>query len=223
MSSHTPHHLTICNYLQLSSINSSITTYQDLITVISFISTYIGVKSLQVSRAMALQWSNLVDAKAKPKKPRPVIPPPEFSKRDLVFIVGMTNNSSDSSFDVCEIIDFGYRLHQREYVYFCKTVDQFSSEETIILCTKKHLRKPKYCAGTRLHVRDLDDRVNGVGITSDWKVSIECLEFVNGKFMYWIKVPGAGNKKGSLLLDVEENKLEKMASAAAARRKKKMG
>lgn len=170
---------------------------------------------------MALQWSGSIDSRTKPKKPPAVMAPPEYSKRDLVFIIGMTDNNSDSSFDVCEIIDWGYRLQQREYVYFCKTVDQFFEEETIILCTKKHLRKPKYCAGTRLRVRDLDDRVNGVGIISDWKVSIECLELVNGKFMYWIKVPGAGNKNGSLLLDVEETKLEKMASAAAARRKKK--
>ena len=71
----------------------------------------------------------------------------------------------------------------------------------------------------KLRVRDLDDRVNGVGIVSDWKVSVECLELVNGKFVYWIKIPGAGRKKGSLLLDVEESKLENMVAAATKRRK----
>lgn len=131
----------------------------------------------------------------------------------------MTDSSPNTSFNLCEVIDSGYRLQQREYIYFCRTIDHLFSVQTIILCKDEYLRKPKYRAGMRLRVRDLDDRVNGVGIISDWKVSIECLEFVNGKFVYWIKVPGAGKKKGSLLLDVDESKLEKMAAAATKRRK----
>lgn len=170
---------------------------------------------------MALQWSNPVDTKPKPKRKPPIIPPPEFSKQDLVFVLGMTDGNPNTSFNLCEVIDFGYRLQQREYIYYCKTIDHLFSVGTTILCKNKYLRKPKYRAGTRLRVRDLDDRVNGIGVISDWKVSIECLEFVNGKFMYWIKVPGAGKKKGCLLLDVEEDKLEKMAAAVAKRRKTK--
>jgi hypothetical protein len=172
-----------------------------------------------VSQAMALQWSDPVNTTPKPKRPLPVIPPPDFSKHDLVFVLGMTDSDPNNSFNLCEVIDFGYRLQQREYIYFCKTIDHLFAIDTIVLCNDKYLRKPKYRAGTRLRVRDLDDRVNGVGIISDWKVSIECLEFVHGKFVYWIKVPGAGKKNGSLLLDVDESKLEKMATAAAKRRK----
>lgn len=168
---------------------------------------------------MALQWSNPADTKPKPKRPAPVIPPPEFSKHDLVFAIGLADNDLNSSLNPCEVVDYGYRLQQGEYIYFCKAVDDLFAIETTILCTNKHLRKPKYSAGTKLRVRDLDDRVNGVGIISDWKVRIECLEFVNGKFMYWIQVPGAGKKTGKLLLDVEEAKLEKMAAAAAKKRK----
>jgi hypothetical protein len=168
---------------------------------------------------MALQWSNPVDAKPKPKRPPPIIPPPEFSKQDLVFVLAMTDRNPNTTFNLCEVINFGFRLQQREYIYFCKTIDDPFSAGTIILCKDEYIRKPKYREGMRLRVRDLDDRVNGVGIISDWKVSIECLEFVNNKFVYWIKVPGAGKKKGSLLLDVEEGKLEKMAAAAAKRRK----
>jgi hypothetical protein len=168
---------------------------------------------------MALQWSDPVDATPKPKRSPPIIPPPNFSKHDLVFVLGMSDSNANTSFTLCEVIDFGYRLQQREYIYFCKTLDPLFSIETIILCKDVYLRKPKYRAGMLLRVRDLDDRVNGVGIISDWKVSIECMEFVNGKFVYWIKVPAAGNKKGSLLLDVEESKLDKMAAAARNRRK----
>lgn len=171
---------------------------------------------------MALQWSDPVNTEARPKISQPVIPPPDFSKHDLVFVLGMTDGNPNTSFILCEVVNFGYRLQQREYIYFCKSIDTLYSVETIILCKDKHLRKPKYRAGMRLRVRDLEDRLNGVGIISDWKVSIECLEFVNGKFVYWIKVPGAGKKKGSLLLDVEESKLQKMASAAM-KRKKRMG
>lgn len=170
---------------------------------------------------MALQWSDPTNIKAKPKQPTPVIPPPEFAKHDLVFVVGMTDSNPNTSFNLCEVINFGYRLQQREYIYFCKTVDHRFSVETTILCKNRHLRKPKFRAGMRLRIRDLDDRLNGVGIISDWKVSIECSELVNGKLLYWIKVPGAGKKKGGLLLDVEESKLEKMATAAAKRRKNK--
>ena len=168
---------------------------------------------------MALQWSDPVDTKPKPKRPPLVIPPPDFSKHDLVFVLGMTESNPNTSFNLCEVIDFGYRLQQREYIYFCRTIDHLFSVQTVILCKNEYLRKPKFRAGMRLRVRDLDDRVNGVGIICDWKVSIECLEFVTGKFVYWIKVPGAGKKKGSLLLDVEESKLEKMTAAAGKRRK----
>jgi hypothetical protein len=164
---------------------------------------------------MALQWSNPVNTEPKPKKTLPVIPPPTFTKHDVVFVLGMLDGNF-SGFNLCEVVNSGYRLQQREYIYFCKLIDDLFSVETTILCNEKYLRKPKYRAGMRLRVRDVDDRVNGIGIISDWKVSIEHLEFVNGRFVYWIKVPGVGKKKGRLLLDVEECKLEKMAAAAAA-------
>lgn len=87
------------------------------------------------------------------------------------------------------------------------------------MCKDEYLRKPKFQPGIKLRVRDLDDLVNGVGVVSDWKVIVECLELVNGKFMYWIRIPGAGRKKGSLLLELEESKLEMMVAAATKRRK----
>jgi hypothetical protein len=161
---------------------------------------------------MALHWPQ-------PKKSPPIIPSPDFKKHDLVFVLGMNGHSPNTSFTLCQVINFGYRLQQREYVYFCKTAGDLDSVDTIILCKAEYLRKPKFRAGTKLRVRDLDDRVNGVGIIGDWKVSVECLEFVNGKIMYWIKVPGAGRKKGSLLLDVEESRLEQMAAAVSRKRK----
>lgn len=164
---------------------------------------------------MALQWSGPTETLPNPKRPFPVVPPPEFSRHDLVFVLDMSDNDPNSSSSLCEIVDFGYRLQQREYIYFCKIIDDMSSIETTILCKDKYLRKPKYRPGMRLRVRDLDDRVNGIGITSDWKVNIECLEFMNGRLMYWIKVLGAGKKKGGLLIDVEESKLDKMAAAAS--------
>ncbi len=168
---------------------------------------------------MALQWSDPSDVKPKPKRSAAVIPPPAYSKHDLVFILGMSGSRPDTSFNLCEVVNFGYRLQQREYIYFCKTIDTLLSVQTTILCKDKYLRKPKYLAGMKLRIRDLDDRINGVGVISDWKVSVECLELVNGKFMYWVRIPGAGRKNGSLLLDVEESKLERMVGAATKRRK----
>ncbi|KAF7505779.1 hypothetical protein GJ744_000450 [Endocarpon pusillum] len=168
---------------------------------------------------MALQWSDPADAKPKPKRGPTVIPPPAYSKRDIVFILGLADNRANTSFNLCEVINFGYRLQQREYVYFCKTIDTLLSVQTVIVCKDEYLRKPKFQPGIKLRVKDLDDRVTGVGIISDWKVSVECLELVNGKFVYWIRIPGAGRKKGSLLLDVEESKLERMVAAATKRRK----
>lgn len=169
---------------------------------------------------MALQWFNPVKTKPKPKRHPQVAPPPAFAKNDLVYVLGMTGMTGNTYFH-CEVINTGYRTNQREYIYFCKTVDNLASPHPVIMCKEEYIRKPKFRAGTKLRVRDLDDRVNGVGIASDWKVSIECLEFVNGKFVYWIKIPGAGRKQGGLLLDVEESKLEMMAAAVRKRRKTK--
>lgn len=132
-------------------------------------------------------------------------------------MTGMAGNT----FFHCEVINTGYRTHQREYIYFCKMIDNLSSPHPIIMCKEEYIRKPKFRAGMKLRVKDLDDRVNGIGIASDWKVRIECLEFVSGKFVYWIKVPGAGRKQRSLLLDVEEIKLEVMVAAVGKRRKMK--
>ena len=176
-------------------------------------------KLLQQLKKMALQWSDPVDAKPKPKRSPFVIPPPAYSKHDLVFILGMSGSRADTSFNLCEVVNFGYRLQQREYIYFCRTIDTLLSVQTTIMCKDDYLRKPKYQAGMKLRIRDLDDRVNGVGVISAWKVSVECLELVNDKFVYWIKIPGAGGKKGCLLLDVEESKLEKMVAGATKRRK----
>jgi hypothetical protein len=168
---------------------------------------------------MALQWSKPMASKPRPIKSPLIIPPPAFSKHDLVFVLGMTDSGPNTSMNLCEVIDYGYRLQQREYVYFCRTIDHLLSIQTIILCKGEYLRRPKYRTGLNLRVRDLDDWLHGIGIISDWKVSVECLEWVNGKFVYWIKVPGAGKKKGSLLLDVDESRLEMMVAAAVKTRK----
>jgi hypothetical protein len=171
---------------------------------------------------MALQWSTPVNTKPKPKRPPLHIPPPRFSKHDLVFVLDIHGGNTNSSSNLFEVVNSGFRLQQRQYVYFCKSIDlpqspdTTSTTTTTILCKAEHLRKPKYRTGTKLRVRDLDDRIHGFGIISDWKVRIECLEFVNNRFLYWIKIPGTGGKKGSLLLDVEESELEAMAVAAAS-------
>jgi hypothetical protein len=170
-------------------------------------------------QAMALQWSSPIAGKPKPMNSPLVIPPPTFSKHDLVFVLGMTDSGPNTSMNLCEVIDYGYRLQQGEYVYFCRTIDHLLFVQTILVCKDKYLRKPKYRTGLSLRVKDLDDWLHGIGIVSDWKVRVECLEYVNGKFTYWIKVPGAGKKKRSLLLDVDESKLELMVAAAVNNKK----
>jgi hypothetical protein len=172
-------------------------------------------------QAMALQWSSSMAGKPSAMKSPPVIPQPTFSKHDLVFVLGMTDSGPNTSMNLCEVIDYGYRLQQGEYVYFCRTIDHLLSVQTIFVCKDKYLRKPKYRTGLSLRVKDVDDWLHGIGIMSDWKVRVECLEYENGKFTYWIKVPGAGKKKRSLLLDVDENKLELMVAAAVKSRKVK--
>jgi hypothetical protein len=172
-------------------------------------------------QAMALQWSSQIAGQPRAMKSPAVMPQPTFSKHDLVFVLGMTDSGPNTSMNLCEVIDYGYRLQQGEYVYFCRTIDHLLSVQTILVCKDKYLRKPKYRTGLSLRVKDVDDWLHGIGIMSDWKVRVECLEYVNGKFTYWIKVPGAGKKKRSLLLDVDENKLELMVAAAVKSRKVK--
>jgi len=169
-------------------------------------------------QAMALQWSSPIADKPRAMKSPLVIPPPTFSKHDLVFVLGMSESGPNTSMNLCEVIDYGYRLQQGEYVYFCRTIDHLLSVQTILVCKDKYLRKPKYRTGLSLRVKDMDDWLHGIGIISNWKVRVECLEYVNGKFTYWIKVPGAGKKKRSLLLDVDESKLELMVAAAVKSR-----
>jgi hypothetical protein len=82
------------------------------------------------------------------------IPPPAFTLSDIVFVVG----EGDSSREMCEIVDIGYKASEKCYVYDCVPL---------------YLRKPKFLVG---------DVISGLSQRHDMTVlDVRCW---SGRFCY---------------------------------------
>jgi hypothetical protein len=120
------------------------------------------------------------------------IPPPAFSLSDIVFVVG----EGDSSREMCEIVDIGYKASEKCYVYDCVPLYN-PALQGLFLCRDSDLRKPKFLVG---------DVVSCLGQRNDLTVlDVRCW---SGRFCYKLgrRKPkeDANTEEEELLLEEED-------------------
>lgn len=189
---------------------------------------------------MALQWTDSPKpspqmASSTPKLLHPV-PKPSCCKGDKVFVLGWGDfqtkskprhsSAADQPAVLCEVADWGYHFLAHQHRYFVKVVQPDYADSIAFMCSFEHLVVPKFQPGTTLEVRDVDDRMNGVGLSKRLRVVLEVVEWRDGGVKYWIKSPemdkektGKEGKKGkkekkAKWIDIEEERLERMVEAA---------
>ncbi|KAF7505778.1 hypothetical protein GJ744_000449 [Endocarpon pusillum] len=122
------------------------------------------------------------------------VPQPKFTLSDIVFVVG----EGDSSREMCEIVDIGYKASEQCYVYDC-TPRYNPALQGLFLCRDSDLRKPIFLVG---------DKVGAAGQQDEMRVLD--VRYWSGRFCYKIgKVEGKGRIKAAedadeLLLEEEE-------------------
>lgn len=115
-----------------------------------------------------------------------------FSLSDLVFVVG----EGDSSREMFEIVDIGYKASEKGYVYDCMPLYN-PALQGLFMCRDKDLRRPKFLVGESVGPRGSRDGMKVLGV-----------RYWSGRFCY--RIGKGGHDEGSedaddnLLLEEED-------------------
>lgn len=138
------------------------------------------------------------------------VPPPQYALSDLVFVVG----EGDSSREMCEIVDIGYKASEKCYVYDCMPIYN-PALQGLFLCRDRDLRKSRFAVG---------EGVEGMGDGKGTRMRVLDVRYWSGRFYYRIGDGGGSDrKKGPMPIEellLEEGDLVEMVES---RRKENKG